>query len=127
MFNRLRYEERRWFNWLEFAMFVEKNRWQVIKLPEPAGRLVSVQNIDNFPTYNESVFKRKAGVNESVYACDVSVPEKLSKRFLVEHRLPTAIESIRWEWVILNFAFSQVFLRFFRGKRCNPGDTLHPF
>ncbi len=77
MLNRLHYEERRWFNWLEFAMFVEKNRWQAIKLPEPADRLVSVQNIDNYQTYSGSVFKRKVGVSESVYAYDVSVPGRL--------------------------------------------------
>jgi hypothetical protein len=77
MLNRLHYEERRWFNWLEFAMSVEKNRWQVIKLPEPVDRLVSVQNIDNYQTYSGSVFKRKAGVSESVYAYDVSVPGRL--------------------------------------------------
>ena len=77
MLNRFHYEERRWFNWLEFAMFVEKSRWQVIKLPEPVGRLASVQNIDNYPTYNGSVSKRKAEVSVSVYACDVSVLGKL--------------------------------------------------
>ena len=73
MLNRLHNEERRWVNWLEFAMFVEKNRWLAIKLPEPVGRLVSVQNIDNYQTYSGSAFKRKAGVNASVCACDVSV------------------------------------------------------
>ena len=77
MFNRLHYEERRWFNWLEFAMFVEKNRWQVIKSPEPVGRSVSVQNIDNYQTYSGSAFKRKVEVSVSVYACDASAPEKL--------------------------------------------------
>ena len=77
MFNRLHYEERRWFNWLEFAMFVGKNRWQVIKLPEPVGRSVSVQNIDNYQTYSGSAFKQKVGISASVYACDASAPEEL--------------------------------------------------
>lgn len=77
MLNRLHYEERRWFSWLEFAMFVEKNRWLAIKLPEPVDRSVSVQNIDNYQTYNGSAFKRKAGVNASVCAYDVSVLGKL--------------------------------------------------
>ena len=77
MLNRLHYEGRRWFNWLEFAMFVGKNRWRVIKLPEPVDRLVSVQNIDSYQTYSGSVFKRKAEVNASGYACAVSAQEKL--------------------------------------------------
>ena len=76
MLNRLHSEERRWFNWLEFAMFVEKNRWQEIKLPEPVGRSVSVQNIDNYQTYNGSVFRRKAGTSESVYVYGASAQEK---------------------------------------------------
>ena len=58
-------------------MFVGKSRWQVIKLPEPVDRSVSVQNIDSYQTYSESVFKLKAGANGSVYAYDVSVPGKL--------------------------------------------------
>ena len=77
MLNRLHYEERRWFNWLEFAMFVEKSRWRVIKLPEPVGRLASVQSIDNYQTYNGSVSKWKAVASESVYVCDAYVLEKL--------------------------------------------------
>ena len=77
MLKGLYYKERRWFNWLEFAMCVEKNRWQVIRLPELVGKLVSVQSIDNYQIYSGSVFKRKAGVSESVYACDVSVQEEL--------------------------------------------------
>lgn len=77
MLNRLHYAERRWFNWLEFAMFVEKSRWRVIKLHEPVGRLASVQNIDSYPTYNGCVSKRKAEVSESVYVCDAYVPGKL--------------------------------------------------
>lgn len=66
------YEERRWSNWLEFAMFVAKNRWQVIKSPEPVGRLVSAQNIDNYQTYNASAFKQRAEVGGSVYVHDAS-------------------------------------------------------
>ena len=66
------YEERRWSNWLEFAMFVEKNRWQVIKSPEPVGRLASAQNIDNYQTYNASAFKQRVEVSGSVYVHDAS-------------------------------------------------------
>lgn len=77
MLDRLHYEERRWFNWLEFAMSVVKSRWRVIKLPELVGRLASVQNIDNYPTYNGSVSKRKAEVSESVYVSAAYVPGKL--------------------------------------------------
>ena len=72
MLKGLYYEERRWSNWLEFAMFVEKNRWQVTKLPEPVGKLVSVQNIDNCQTYSGSAFKQKMEVSGSVYVYDVS-------------------------------------------------------
>ena len=74
MLNRLHYEERRWFNWLEFAMSAEKNRWPIIRLLELVGRLASAQNIDNYQTYNGSVSKRKTEVNGSAYACDAYVP-----------------------------------------------------
>ena len=77
MFKRLHYEERGWSDWLEFAMFVEKNRWQVTKSPEPVGKSVSVQSIDNYQTYSVFAFKQKVGVSGSVYAYDASVPEKL--------------------------------------------------
>ena len=76
MLNRLYHEERRWLNWLEFATFVGKSRWRVIKSPELVDRLASGQNTDNYQIYNGSVFKRKAGVSGSVFVSDVYVPEK---------------------------------------------------
>lgn len=76
MLKRWYYAERRWSNWLEFAMFVRKNRWQVTKLPEPVGKLVNVQSTDNYQIYSGSVFKRKVGIIESVYVHDASEPGK---------------------------------------------------
>ena len=76
MLKRLHWKERRWFNWLEFVMFVKKNRWQGAKSPEPAGKLVSVQSIDNYQTYSGSAFKRKAGISGYVYVRDASGPGK---------------------------------------------------
>lgn len=76
MLKGLYHEERRWPNWLEFATCVEKNRWLVTKLPEPADRLVNAQSIDNYQTYSVSAFKRKVGINVSVSACDVSGQER---------------------------------------------------
>ena len=75
-------------------MYVERNRWQAIKLPEPVDRSVNVQNIDNYQTYNGSVFKWKMGASESKYAYGVSVLGKLLNQFPAGDKLPTAIDGV---------------------------------
>ncbi len=92
-------------------MYVERNRWQAIKLPEPVDRSVSVQNIDNYQTYNGSVFKRKMGVSESKYAYGVSVLGKLLNQFPVENRLPTAIDGVNGRKITSDLDSRYRFLR----------------